>query len=465
MDNYQCPFCGEEVTKESVLFVYSDFSSYYQDTLRTTFLTSSSEDYPLLNGDLFPDLYYIPTEENIKTRNADQFPLMIAVDLSTGLAPAELEGSPDTPESGYNKPAPSINLENLSTRACPFCHCHLPNRFGEQPIIKVTLMGGRAAGKTAFLIALIQQLNRQLAANLLGSVDLLPESKAYMEPQIEYYVKHQGNTLPTKKERLFPIVFNYQNSYSADDRACYIVFYDIAGEGMNDINYLSNHNGIENASIALLLLDPNQLNNGGYSVKQKPQYQVTDVTAQPSAMVSEFDSHEYFSENAATFIQQRLCYCKGLSSHIEYVLAVLSKMDLPLQRDSKLFGGADDVTVKNDLGMSHYKSVSLPIISAVHMQLFKYYQYMLKGADIISLIRRQFAKSIKVYLLGVSTYTREKSNNEYTFVNGYTEQSPKHRIIEPFLVILWLTQMVSAKDNTTQTNSKKQKGKKPPRIR
>ncbi|MCE5343426.1 MAG: hypothetical protein LLF96_07580 [Eubacteriales bacterium] len=438
MCRYRCLFCGEEVTDQNVLFVDEGTSMYYQDTKRYDFLMQCSTSYPLEHMDQFRDVYFYPSQANHVRLHDDGFPFAVEVKKSEGLSPEELLANPGAtaPATQANTKTP-LHTEGFSVlykRACPHCHCKLPEHFGEWPVVTVSLMGGRAAGKTAYIISLLQQLNRQLPVHGLGAAKLLPESQTYMNPQIDFFQENQGNTIPTSHEHLFPLVFEYCNGYGHKDYACYIVLYDIAGEGVDNINYLANHKGIREASIILLMIDPNQINGGGYyTARHEP-------VAQTQA-----EQHEYYAEQVGTFLLQRLAACGQIVQHLRYVVTVLTKLDYPLTVDAQLFEPPGNVLLRHDIEDNHQKAVNTAVLDQLDSELSAYFRNKLHNVDIKQLIRRQFdLDQLGVYLLGVSTYTlkRYDEHSEPAFDNDWNCTASKHRIIEPFLAILVLSGMV-----------------------
>jgi hypothetical protein len=437
MCRYRCLFCGEDVTDENVLFVYGGFPTYYQDMRRYGFLMECSTSYPLENLDQFRDVYFYPSHANHVRLNQDGFPIAIEANLSEGLPPDRLSPDPDVPPAAEEKPQTSMRDKGftiLQIRACPHCHCKLPEHFGEWPVVTVSLMGGRAAGKTAYIISLLQQLNRQLPEHGLGSATLLAESQTYMDPQIDYFQKNQGNTIPTTHEHLFPLVFDYRNNFGVKHYACYIVLYDIAGEGVNNINYLANHKGIQEASIILLMIDPNQINGGGYYTARH------EATAQTSV-----EQHDFYAEQVSIFLMQRLEACGQIVRNLRHVVTVLTKLDFPLTVDAQLFYPPENVLLRHDIEDCHQKAVNTAVLNRLDSELSAYFSHKLHNTDIKQLIRSQFKmEQLGVYLLGVSTYTLKRfdERSEPAFDNDWNHTASKHRIIEPFLAILVLSGMV-----------------------
>lgn len=437
-DLYSCPFCGKMIEKEDILFVDDSFDQSYQDKLRFDFLMNCSRVYPLDDMDNFRGLYHQPNEENIINRDVNGYPNVLQVHPSEGLTPGELlqlaNGKELTSPSVEVKPEASTEAQALATRACPHCHCSLPNKFGVWPTISVTMLGGRASGKTVYLIALLQQLQSQLTINNLGSINILRESERFMRPQIEYYVENQGVSMPTPTERLFPLVIEYSNL----DSSCFIAIYDIAGEGIvnqqqqPNANYLVNHRGVQKANFVWLVLDPNQLNNGAFG------------SAPDGETVS--NDHDMFTMPIDNFLAQAIKSTShlGILQQVKDVIAIITKIDLPLTSEPSLFAGR--VLIKDDIGKSHHNRVNNEVLHQVDQNVNTYITHKLGHRDAREMIQSNFRQSDasvpNVHMMAVSAYTktiRTDGLSPFSFQNHYHAESSKHRIIEPFLKLLVLT--------------------------
>ncbi len=466
--DYICPFCGKEIAADEVLFVHDFDSLYYQDDDRYNFLRGCSALYPFEADNTFKGKYFFATEENTVRRDANDFPKVLSVYPSEGLTPEELKypyrntanQAMDVEDffATGQQPAPRYYEErvSLATRACPRCHCELPSEFGLLPVINLCLMGGRASGKTAYLIALIQQLNRQLSFNQLGSVSLLKESETYMSPQIEYYVTHDGVTRPTPTEdKLFPLVFHFSRKIfhngpmqqNAAAQECYIAIYDMAGEGLGNPTYLLNHKGLSKSNIIMLMLDPNMLNNGGFWNAINTNYgSQMSYTHQEDLNASK--QHDFYADPISSFLSHVVSVTTALHFDIQHVIGVVTKVDLPLRVDQKLFE-SDQVLLKSNTNDTHMGRVNVGALAQIERELLQYFNYKLGGTkdkpvSIKRMIENAFGTAMDSSLLAVSTYTRrpDDASHNIVFENLYYETASKHRIIEPFLKLLTLTNMV-----------------------
>ena len=443
-----CPYCGKKIDESNILFVYDGYPTLYADTVRFNFLTKCSSQWPFDNGDRFKGLYFHPVPENTRYEDTKHVPVVTYARLSAGLTPRELADPDMLNATGEEKPEPNDDPIPISNRACPHCHCRLPNNYGVYDTMFVSMMGGRAAGKTAFLLAMIHQLSTQLPSRALGSAQLHAESQIFYNLQNEYYQTHNGTTLPTPKdERLFPFVFEYTYFNNSVTKKCFVVIYDIAGEGMSQPDYLLGHLGIKQAKTVLLMLDPNMLNVGGYDAAI---HSIAKDTIEPApGMENQYDSeataesHDFYDSPLTAFLAQSVVANRtlGVLEDVRNVIAVTTKMDQPLMVEPKYFGG--NCILKEDLGNAHQGGLDLAVINKVHNDVGVFYErYHL---SLVDAVRAAFSggqqEKVKVIALACSTYTRVPGEN-IRFTNGFQEAAPKHRIVEPFLVLLHLAGMI-----------------------
>ncbi len=470
-----CPYCGKKIDENNVLFVSDDYPENYLDTVRFNFLTKCSSQWPFENGDRFKGLYFRPIPENTLYEAEKHVPVITYARLSSGLTPRELADPDLLNATGEQKPEPNDDPIPISNRACPYCHCRLPRNYGLYDTMFVSMMGGRAAGKTAFLLAMIQQLETQLPARGLGSAELHAESKIFYNLQNDYYQSHQGVTLPTpKKERLFPFVFEYTYFNNTTTKTCFIVIYDIAGEGMEMPDYLLNHMGIKQAKTVLLMLDPNMLNNGGYdatikSMQSNPGGDEKDLSMEPTA-----ENHDFYDSPLQAFLSKAVVSNRnlGVLSDVRNVIAITTKMDQPMMVEPDRFGGA--CILKEDLGTAHQNALDVEVLNTVHRDISAFYER--HNIQLVDSVKSAFTGSrgeaVRVMAMAVSTYTRVPGNG-LRFANAYQETAPKHRIVEPFLALLYLAGVTpvnrtakaeppkpktpSAEDNGRENGKKKEK--------
>ena len=502
MSSYMCPYCRYPVTPDTVLFRYNFRERPYLDRRYHAFCQRCDGRWNV--GEQQYGLYFLAsdaeeTEEDTQKIRKDKegFPTRIPIKPRSGRTPSELEAkkdslfgdeplknyfksetSPNTsaptqdnafgsasfgtsfgapsavqPSSAENELKPSDEtIINVATRVCPNCHNELPPDFGQIPTIDVSMLGGQGAGKTAYLLSLTHQLDTQLRAHQLGSASLLEPSERYYKYLNAPY-QSTGTTESTERDiMLFPFVFLYESA--GKDKRCYIRIYDIAGETTQITDEMVNHTGTMHASTLLMILDPNQLNNGWSSELYQQQNKTTNGTriVNPSFTTG---IEDYIDNSIRDPLRV------GAFENIKHVVAVFSKMDMFLETNPKYFGAGRETACyfRYDLGkQQHYKAVDKQLINLISHQMNKTIWDYTKptNLNLVEYIKNAFGgKEICVQLLGVSTYTlRDRINIQ--FVNQTDPSASKHRIIEPFLCILAENGMVDYRESPSEQASPKQ---------
>ena len=445
-NNYLCPYCGKEIGKEEILF-WETVKTQYTDNVRGDFLRRHGVKVTV--GNKFPRIYYHVRPDNVVREDANGFPTMVEDHLGNALTPEELnrgdshangdDFDDDFDADGFDEVFESRNegrgreLHNIPKRACPRCHCDLPQQFGTMKTYHVAMFGGRAAGKTAYLVNLFQQANAQLSQNNLGSIELASESRGFMLPMIEEY-ERTGTTLPTPADDgLLPILCYYRNRGSE----AFVTFYDIAGEGTADPAYMANHKGIAKCESLILMIDPNMFVGGAF---------YSQWTANHMTMRDQFgDSSDCCKEPLDSFLNQAGELCKEYSDGIKYIACVVTKLDMLLEAEEKFFGSGD-IEMVNDVGTKHRDAVNLQVLDHVHQDLNTYLKAQHR-VDLLEKVSYVFGKDVRIRLLGVSTSTRRADiTDRIQFEARSSSRDAKHRIIEPLLVILMYFGLVNAKD-------------------
>lgn len=444
-NNYVCPYCGKAISQEDVLF-WETVKTQYTDNIRGDFLKRHG--VRVAAGNRFPRMYYRAAPEKITRVDENGFPTMIEDHLGNAIAPEELSRNNSGLEDAFDDDFDAEGFESdmerrterrdrelhlIPKRACPFCHCELPQQFGMLKTYHVAMFGGRAAGKTAYLVNLFQQLKTQLSSNDLGTADLAAESSAFLQPMIDDY-EREGTTHPTPADGgLMPIVCHYKNK----GNEAFITFYDIAGEGTGDPAYMANHKGIANCETLMLMIDPNMFVSGAF---------YDEWNANHFKGVDRYnDAGDCCKEPLDSFLYQAGELCKEYSDGIKNVVCVITKIDMMLEKDSKFFGSGD-IELLNDVGEKHREAVNLGILKRVNDDLNVYLerQHKIRLKEKLTYI---FGEETRINLLGVSTSTRDReSGQKIRFEPRSSAIDPKHRIIEPFLVVLMYFGLVPARN-------------------
>lgn len=424
---YLCPYCDKEITEKTILFCWEDRTAgLHPDKRRSDF-----RDRHGVNPSLeYDGLYYPVTDDSIVFRDKNGFPMMLEALPIDGIAPDDL---PDEPGKFHNIEHPKqadVPAEKIRIieRACPHCHSRLPKEFGTLKTYHVALFGGRAAGKSSYLINMLQQLPSQLTEYGIGSFTLESESKIYWDRKLNEYAK-TGIVVPTPvSQKQMPIVCRFTN---ADDvtRSAFFVFWDIAGEAIGDGNFIVNHRGLSECDTLFLMIDPNMLCNGRYSeewhIEQQGRNTIAGLAADDCCTMSLSD----FLLNATRMVS--IC-----ATQLKNVIAIVTKLDMMITSERGSYPFSELLRNTSSKYPGKYDLASAMKVENELCSFFntKYHVELKKR------LKNIFGEDKKINILGVSTSTIQRnagSDKSFRFFQQHDEFSRKHRIIDPFLFLLW----------------------------
>jgi len=157
-------------------------------------------------------------------------------------------------------------------RLCPHCHMELPHTMGHSRNLIFAVIGAKAAGKSHYLAVLIQQLRKEIGPELDMLLTPLDDAtiRRYRE---DFYqpVYEEGQTIRATTSALanrrvqMPLVYSLTFTRTRLGRrtitgSVTLVFFDTAGEDLNDTDVMNTVNKyIYRSDGIILLLDPLQL--------------------------------------------------------------------------------------------------------------------------------------------------------------------------------------------------------------
>lgn len=153
------------------------------------------------------------------------------------------------------------NIETKK-RLCPFCHNDLPYSAGRAPSNIIAIIGASQVGKSVYMASLIHTLENITAHNFEAAC--LPinsdTSRRFRNQYIDPLFIQNSLIESTQKERKQePFIFQFKFK-DTSKAPLSLVFFDVAGEGMVEEEYLDLYaNHIKNAEGILFLVDPLQL--------------------------------------------------------------------------------------------------------------------------------------------------------------------------------------------------------------
>lgn len=168
-------------------------------------------------------------------------------------------------------------------RLCPKCHNELPITAGKVPGNIISIVGPSQVGKSVYMTTLIHTLenftaNNYNAACLPVSVDVSRRFRSDYEDPIYQMGELLTSTRTTVKQE--PLMFQFKFKDENKDPVT-LVFFDVAGEGMTERNYLDIYGAhIKNSSGILFLVDPLQMRTIRNKISIKLENDNGDFTAQ-----------------------------------------------------------------------------------------------------------------------------------------------------------------------------------------
>lgn len=141
------------------------------------------------------------------------------------------------------------------TRLCPCCHNALPENYGQNSTIFISLIGITQSGKTVYLSSFLRDLEDELA---YAGLTLISANKN-VNDFLNSYPVCQNMPLPMgtlARKPSEPLIFNVR---TADGKNYTIVLFDIAGENCVDSQQMRIYGKfIKKSSGIVMLIDPSQ---------------------------------------------------------------------------------------------------------------------------------------------------------------------------------------------------------------
>lgn len=231
-----CPFCFEKYSPTEVVF-------------RAAHTREDDEEFQL-------------QEDELLNAYRSRFNLGSAPDMEAVINPGQI------PEE-YKRKADGVLVEIIDRfgvptrrRLCPRCHNELPLTAGKVPSSIISIVGASQVGKSVYMTSLIHTLQNFTANNFNAAC--LPVSVEVSKRFRELYedpIYERGDLLTTTRAtaKQEPLMFRFK--FKDDSKPpVTLVFFDVAGEGMVDKDYLDIFAAhIKNSAGILFLVDPLQI--------------------------------------------------------------------------------------------------------------------------------------------------------------------------------------------------------------
>lgn len=367
-----------------------------------------------------------------------------------------------------------IDGELLDQRICPHCHCEIPGGFltaDDNHVRSIALIGGTRAGKTQYMVAMLQNLKLELSANLfLGNMDICPDSERFTD-LLELQLQQTTRTGTTRLGLIFPVLMRIiprEKPGFESPKPFFLRIFDCAGEVYKNRKAIINQRGLREGQVdaAMVLVDPAQIWGDAVILNKR-------------------DKGEHYSEPMSELLNevQDAAVLRGL----QRVAAVMTKLDLVLMRPRLSELGCDDqghpvhggstLRVCDRSLEAHTDGVDLGEIRQVDLNMKSFAYSTPKGKDLFdSIVKKLNVDESSVTRFGVSTYrwasdeerraavvTRRESSEQE--VQGEISRdllmpctvadSARHRTIEPILYLMAVWGLIAVKQAATPGPEKK----------
>lgn len=147
-------------------------------------------------------------------------------------------------------------------RLCPQCHNELPVTAGKAPSNIISIIGASQVGKSVYMTSLIHTLQHYTADHFdAACMPLNAEISRRFRADYEEPLFERGDLLDSTQKEKLQEPFIFQFVFKDEDKApLTLVFFDVAGEGMVEQDYLGLHGQhIKNSAGILFMVDPLQI--------------------------------------------------------------------------------------------------------------------------------------------------------------------------------------------------------------
>lgn len=231
-----CPYCFSKFSPEEVVFR----AAHHRD---------DDEDYAL-------------GEDAKLNRYRERFGLDTVFDMEAVLAPHDVPEKhriySDNIVMGLNDRYGVVTRRRL----CPQCHNELPVTAGKAPSNIISIIGASQVGKSVYMTSLIHTLQHYTADHFdAACMPLNAEISRRFRADYEEPLFERGDLLDSTQKEKLQEPFIFQFVFKDEDKApLTLVFFDVAGEGMVEQDYLGLHGQhIKNSAGILFMVDPLQI--------------------------------------------------------------------------------------------------------------------------------------------------------------------------------------------------------------
>ncbi|MFD0586530.1 hypothetical protein ACFQZE_00845 [Paenibacillus sp. GCM10027627] len=385
-----CPYCFSKFMPDDVVF-------------RATHSREDDEDYAL-------------GEDEELNKYRERFGLDSVYDMEAVIHPREVPHEhlqyTDNVLTGLSDRYGELTRRRL----CPFCHNELPVTAGKVPSNIISIIGASQVGKSVYMTSLIHTLQHTTADHFNAAcMPLNAEISRKFRMNYEEPLFERGDLLASTQKEKMQEPFIFQFVFKDEEKPpLTLVFFDVAGEGMVEQDYLGLHGQhIKNSAGILFLVDPLQIR----SIREKIRIQHGD---KPGEWVSQYDEPR---DVVLTLFGDFIAYQEKSKTDIPTAV-VLTKSDMLH-------------SLKDEEG-EYIKSNSNVFNNMVHRNYFNLTEFENIDGEIrrfIEKVDRPFKGTMDVYFTQTAYYAVSALGSNPVDQKLQTVVSPI-RVDEPFLWLL-----------------------------
>lgn len=386
-----CPYCFSKFSPDEVVF-------------RATHHRDDDEDYAL-------------GEDEKLNRYRERFGLDWVHDMEAVLDPRNV-----LPEHLHYSDHVLIGLtdrygELTRRRLCPSCHNELPVTAGKVPSNIISIIGASQVGKSVYMTSLIHTLQHTTADHFHAAcMPLNAEISRKFRTHYEEPLFERGDLLASTQKEKMQEPFIFQFVFKDDTKPpLTLVFFDVAGEGMVEQDYLGLHGQhIKNSAGILLLVDPLQIR----SIREKIRMQ---FGSKPGEWVSQYDEPR---DVVLTLFGDFIAYQENNKTDIPTAV-VLTKSDMLHNLKDE-----DGEYIKSNSNVFH---------NVVHRNYFNFTEFENIDGEIrrfIEKVDRPFKGTMDVYFKETAYFAVSALGSNPVEQKMETVVSPV-RVDEPFIWLLY----------------------------
>jgi len=269
-------------------------------------------------------------------------------------------------------------------RLCPHCHSELPHTTGQFKNYIFAVIGAKEAGKSHYIAVLLNQIRKQLGPNMGMLLEPMNDetikryrndfyNPVYNKKEIIDATKSAVADRRVQQPLVYSITFSGKGWFGHDriKKAFIMVFFDTAGEDLNDEDVMSTVNKyIYRSDGVILLIDPLQL----LTVRD----QVPNGTALPHVNTETADIL-----NRTTRLIEKGRELKPTDKLKTPLAIAFSKFDAVLPLIDPQFQLQAQANHENGFDMSDFEAINSEMMSLLDQW---------NGQDIIQLAQTRYAK-------------------------------------------------------------------------